>query len=181
MSDTISVSSRKTSSSGQRRKKGNQILELGAPLLDDAHGYDAGRDLHRSNLSAACLNGDLAPIEEIEDLVVLAHLLHLDELKLLDHAVQTVLDGRVADAERLLHVLDGPVAAHELAHEHLVFVPQARQRRQFEIPDYGDITALQPDSRHDERTVSGQVGQIVPLAHIPTSMIEYLKPLCARN
>jgi len=80
------------------------------------------------------IHGDLALLEELQHLVVVGHRDHFYQLQLLDDLVQPVLDRGVADPESLLHVLDGAVAANELAHEHLVFVLEAGERGQLEFP-----------------------------------------------
>ena len=56
-------------------------------------------------------------------------------------AVQPRLDGGVADAEHLLHLLDRAVALHEGGDEDLVFGGQPRQLRQLEGALDGDVLA----------------------------------------
>src|SRR6266508_686618 len=48
------------------------------------------------------------------------------------NAVQSVLDGGVADAEKLFHLLDGAVTPHEGGDEDLILGRQLGQRRQLE-------------------------------------------------
>jgi hypothetical protein len=57
------------------------------------------------------------------------------------------------------------VAAHELAHEHLILAPQPSQRWEFELPFYRDAAAPKTNTSDHERAVARQVGQIVPFAH----------------
>jgi hypothetical protein len=116
-------------------------------------------------------HADLPLLEEFEHFVVGTDVLDFDQLQLLDDTVETVLDCGVADAKSLLHVLDGAMAAYELADEHLVFVSQAGQQRRLEVTVDGDVAASQSHGGDRERTVSYQIGQFVPLGHrgLPSS------------
>src|ERR1700730_17864255 len=53
-----------------------------------------------------------------------------DKRQLAADLVEPVLDGGIADAEILLHLFDGSMAAHERRDEDLVFGGQSHQRRQ---------------------------------------------------
>ena len=137
-----------TSSSGQSRTKGNQIRKLRAPRLADAHvDDDRGQD-HRYRLSlSAASSAVISPLSSrsrtsfaLESGIGLD--VDLDKLELRGDAVQPVLDGGVAHAECLLHLLDRAVAAHELADEDLVLVAEPREHRQLELALYRDVAVL---------------------------------------
>src|SRR5581483_364552 len=59
--------------------------------------------------------------------------------------IEPVLDGGIADAEQLLHVFDGSVAANERRHEDLVFGWKLRERREVERPFDSDARLFQTD------------------------------------
>src|SRR6185436_6644032 len=73
-------------------------------------------------------------------------LLDFHERQLTADPVQPVLDGWIADAEVLLHLLDRSVAADEGRHENLVLGWQLSQRRQRERPFDRDTALDQPNA-----------------------------------
>ena len=65
--------------------------------------------------------GDLAAVEPIEDFGAGGRGVVVDEVKLAGDAVEPRFDGGIANAEGLLHLLDGAVGAEESDDEDLVF------------------------------------------------------------
>ena len=68
----------------------------------------------------------------------------LHKLELPGHPGESILDGRIADPERLLHFLDSALATHKRHDEYLVFRSQPCERRQFEVPLDGYSLFCQP-------------------------------------
>ena len=69
----------------------------------------------------------------------------------------------IADAEVLLHPLDGSVAADERRNEHLVFGGQLRQRRQREGAFNDDARVGQANAIHFEPRLADELGQFLPV------------------
>src|SRR5438093_5088014 len=80
-------------------------------------------------------------------------------------AVQPVLDRRVADAEELLHLLDGAVAADEGRDEDLVFGCQACEGRELEPPLDRDVLVDQAHTLNLEARASSQLRQGLPVSY----------------
>src|SRR5262249_49314208 len=78
-------------------------------------------------------------------------------------AVQPVFDGGIADAEVLLHLLDGSVAAHERRDEHLVFCCELGERRQDEMSFHGEVLVDEPDSLDFDSRSARQLGELLPV------------------
>ena len=78
-------------------------------------------------------------------------------------SVQPVLDRGVADAEELLHLLDGAVAADEGGDEHLIVGRQRREGRHLEAPFDRDVLAGEADALDLERGAAGQSGERLPI------------------
>ena len=95
----------------------------------------------------------------------------LDDLEPLRDTVQPLLDGRVADAEYTLHLLDRPVDLHEGHHKHLVLGRKARQDGRLELPFDGDIAVRQENPLHDDGRTFRQVGKLLPVLNGRASII----------
>jgi hypothetical protein len=78
-------------------------------------------------------------------------------------AIEAVLDRGVADAEELLHLLDGAVAADEGGDEDLILGRQLGERRELESPFDGDVLSGQPDAFDLEGGAGGQPGEYLPV------------------
>src|SRR5437762_3558789 len=78
-------------------------------------------------------------------------------------AIQPVLDRGIADAEKLLHLLDRAVAADERRHEDLVLGGELRERWQTEASFDRDSRVAEPDALDFERGAAGQLGERLPI------------------
>src|SRR5262245_49793232 len=77
--------------------------------------------------------------------------------------VQSVLDRRVADAEELLHLLDGAVAADERGDEDLVLAAEAGEGRQVEPTLDGNVLVNQAHALNLEGRTASQLRQSLPV------------------
>ena len=91
----------------------------------------------------------------------------LGEGQLRADAIEAVLDRGVADAEELLHLLDGAVAADERGDEDLIVGGELRERRHLELPLDGDVLAGQPDPLDFEGGAAGEPGERLPVVLRP--------------
>src|SRR5437899_712519 len=90
---------------------------------------------------------------------------HLGEGQQRADPVQSVLDRGVADAEELLHLLDGAVAADECGDEDLVFGGEAAEGRQVEPSLDGNVLVDQPHALNQEARAAGQLRQGLPVSY----------------
>jgi hypothetical protein len=86
-----------------------------------------------------------------------------NELQLAGDAVEAGLDGGVANAEGLLHLLDGAVRAEEGDDEDLIFQAQTGKLRQGELAFDGDSLLRDTDALDEERTALGDAEQVLPV------------------
>ena len=84
------------------------------------------------------VGGDFAGLEPVQHFRARRRRVGFNELQLAGDAVEPCLDGGVADAEGLLHLLDGAVRAEEGDDEDLVFQAEAGQFRERELAFDGD-------------------------------------------
>src|SRR5579859_6139808 len=87
----------------------------------------------------------------------------LDEFEAGGDAVQPGLDGRVGDAEHLLHLLDRAVAAHKGGHEHLILGGELGEPRQLEGALDGHALFDQAHALDDDGPATGQLTQRLPV------------------
>ena len=86
-----------------------------------------------------------------------------DKLQLAGDAVEARFDGGIADAEGLLHVLDGAVAAEKGNDEDLIFQAEPGQFRQGELAFDGDLLFGNADALYDQWRSLGDAEQILPV------------------
>src|ERR1700761_4834762 len=80
----------------------------------------------------------------------------VNEVETAGDAGQSRLDGRVADPEHLLHLLDRAMAAQEGGDEYLVVTGQSGELRRREGALDGDVLAHQTHTFDDERGAVGE-------------------------
>src|SRR5579863_201768 len=109
------------------------------------------------------LGADLARLQPLQHVSARGRRVGVDKFKLPGDAVQPGLDGGIADAEDLLHLLDGAMRAQKSGHKHLVFEGEPRQLRQGKLAFQGDSFFGNTDPLNDHGAALCDAQQVLPV------------------
>ena len=155
---------------GESRRTGNPEQEERKPEPGhvpvrglNANDGEVGSHLRASRARIASVGGDLAGFETGEDLRARGRWVGFNEMELGGDAVEAGLDGRIADAESLLHLLDGAVRAEKGDDKDLVFEAEAREFGEGKLALDGDSLLRDADALDDERGSLGDAEKFLPV------------------
>src|ERR1700693_1654712 len=101
------------------------------------------------------LGADLAAFQPIQDLGSRRRWVRFYKFQAARDAVEPGFDGRVADSENLLHLLDRAMATNEGGDKNLVFLTQPGELRQLESSFHDDVLIRDADALDQDRLALG--------------------------